>query len=86
MGSAPEPLDQPAADRVARSRQIRHDAGVGFGAMCREAGLSPGYLSQLERGLSRPGGGARRWLAILAILDGWHAYPPPAGDLDRDTG
>ncbi len=72
----PEPLDPPAADRVTRSREIRQAAGVGLRAMAAEAGLSKGYLSQLERGLARPGASARRWLALLAVLD-WQPYPPP---------
>jgi transcriptional regulator with XRE-family HTH domain len=65
----PVPLDPADADRVARSRQIREAAGIGLRAMARQADLSRGYVSQLERGMFRPGYAARRWVAILAVLD-----------------
>ena len=78
----PAPDSPPSGrDLAARSRTIRRAAGVGLRAMAREAGLSKGHVSNLERGISQPGPAAARWLAIVAVLDsdGWQTWP---GDAD----
>lgn len=72
-----------ARDLVKRSRAIRQAAGISIGKMAAEAGCSVPTLSIWERNppaelgrLPRVRPAARRWLAILAVLD---ATAPPGG-------
>jgi transcriptional regulator with XRE-family HTH domain len=67
--AVPAPDSDRAADLIARSRELRRQAGVGFGRMAAEAAINKSHLSQLERGLASPGRRARTWLAILEVLD-----------------
>ena len=68
--------DQAARDLMARARQLRRDAGVPIGAMAERCGVAKSTMSLWERDppadLGRLPGDrdqARRWLAILAVLD-----------------
>ena len=76
----PEPLDVPdpdsdrGRDLIARSRQIRQRAGIGFGQMCRELGVCKATLQRYET--DPPQAVPGRFVAVLAALDGWSAYPP----------
>ena len=68
--------DDRARDLVARARAIREAAGISIGKMAAEVGCDKATISLWER---RPGieigrlpahrDQARRWLAILAVLD-----------------
>jgi transcriptional regulator with XRE-family HTH domain len=68
--------DDRARDLVARSRQLREAAGISLAKMAGEVGCSKPTISVWERNpgieIGRLPGSrdrARKWLAILAVLD-----------------
>jgi hypothetical protein len=65
--------DGQARDLMARGRQLRRDAGVSMGLMAAQCGVTVPTISKWEtRGpgrVSARDGQARRWVAILAVLD-----------------
>jgi len=74
--SSPAPGSDRGRDLIRRARQIRHDAGVGFGAMARQLGVSNPTLHIWETNPPpRMGcypatwGTPERWVAILDVLD-----------------
>jgi hypothetical protein len=74
--SSPAPGSDRGRDLIHRARQIRHDAGVGFGAMARQLGVSNATLHIWETNPPpRMGcypatwGTPERFVAILDVLD-----------------
>ena len=74
--SSPAPGSDRGRDLIRRARQIRHDAGVGFGAMARQLGVSNATLHIWETNPPpRMGcypatwGTPERFVAILDVLD-----------------
>jgi putative transcriptional regulator len=63
LGDAPLPTSRPIAPEEIRA--LREQSNLSQAAFARYLNLTPGYISQLERGAKRPTGPA---LALLNVL------------------
>ena len=71
----PAPDSDRGRDLIKRARAIRQRAGIGFSQMCRELGVCKSTLQRYET--DPPAQVPARFVGVLAVLDGWQAYPPP---------
>jgi len=77
--------DPPAATLGERLRQVRGERGLSVTALAAQAGLSKGFVSQLERGLSHASvASLRRICDVLDIPAGALLDPLPAGPVAPD--
>jgi len=63
LGNAPVPTTAPISGK--EIRQVREDAHLSQAVFARYLNVSPGYVSQLERGTKMPTGAA---LALLNVI------------------
>lgn len=65
-------------------RHLREDAGIGQAALARAAGVSQGYLSEIEAGVARPGAETYARLATALGADLSFRVYPNTGPAIRD--
>ncbi|SDG89692.1 Helix-turn-helix [Pseudomonas flavescens] len=74
VAAAPPPPVADAPQPLAQLLQLRENKGLSRDELARAVGISPHYLSMIERGERQPDAAILRALAWVLGISGWEAH------------